>query len=235
MIVLLAGMPRSGSTFAFNVVREVLRVRGSLYQEACEDIAGAVHRSGGTDHVVVKAHHFDTASVELARAGAARIVMTVRRVEDAMASWFEAFDAVPEAVAIQVMRDWLRLFQALHGTAVIVPYATIDRRPWLAVWRIARAICPAVGPAEVIGIARRFSKAAVKRQVDGLALDAPGVTAIGFSHYDATTFFHRRHVAALDSRPAEQRLDAARLARVRAALADEIRAAGLEHDRLRLT
>jgi hypothetical protein len=31
-----------------------------------------------------------------------RILMTVRRVEDAMASWFDAFDAVPEPIALGV-------------------------------------------------------------------------------------------------------------------------------------
>ena len=50
MIVLIAGMPRSGSTFSFNVVREILLARGSVYQESCEDVIGAVGRSGGTDH-----------------------------------------------------------------------------------------------------------------------------------------------------------------------------------------
>ena len=29
-------------------------------------------------------------------------------------------------------------------------YEQIDRRPWVAVWRIARAICPIVYPSEVL-------------------------------------------------------------------------------------
>jgi hypothetical protein len=70
-----------------------------------------------------------------------RIIMTVRRVEDAMASWFDAFDAVPEAVALGFMYHWIGLFQQLRTTALIVPYEQIDRRPLVAVWRIARAIC----------------------------------------------------------------------------------------------
>ncbi len=41
---------------------------------------------------------------------------------------------------------------------------------------------------------------------------------IGFSWYDETTFFHRRHVASLDSRPAEQRLSGEQLMRIRLAL-----------------
>lgn len=226
MIVLLVGMPRSGSTFSFNVVREVLRRRGRVHQEACEDIIGAVHRSNGANDVLIKAHKLDATSMELAEAGAMRIIMTVRRVEDAMASWLEAFDAIPEETAIQIMRDWLQLFRHLRSRALIVSYEEIDRRPWLATWRIARAVCPTIGPVEVLKIARRFSKAAVKRQTDQLAPDASEVTDIGFSYFDSATFFHRRHVASLVSRPAEERLPHERLARIQEALAEDMKATG---------
>lgn len=89
MIVLISGMPRSGSTFSFNMAREVLQARGTLQQ--------------------------------------------------------------------------------------------IDRHPWLAAWRIARFLYPV-----------------------GLSVSDGGVVDIGFSHCDRQTFFHRRHVTALQSRPAEQ-------------------------------
>jgi hypothetical protein len=176
VIVLIAGMPRSGSTFSFNVARQILAARGSVYQETCEDVVGVVGRSGGADHVLVKNHNLDEPSLALARAGAMRIIMTVRRVEDAMASWFDAFDAVPEAVALGVMHHWIGLFQQLRTKALIVPYEQIDRRPWVAVWRIARAICPIVYPTEVLAITRRLSKATVKRQTDMLPIEASGVT-----------------------------------------------------------
>jgi hypothetical protein len=110
---------------------------------------------------------------------------------------------------------------------LIVSYDEIDRRPWFATWRIARAICPVVGPAEVIRIARRFSKAEVKRQVDRLAPGSPEVTDIGFSYFDNATFFHRRHVASLVSRPAEERLAHERLSRIQEGLADDIKVTGL--------
>src|ERR1700728_1375490 len=115
MIVLIAGMPRSGSTFSFNVAREVLRARGSTHQSVDEDVIGPVCRSGGTSHVLVKGHNLDEPSLALARAGAMRIIMTVRRVEDALASWFIAFDAIPEDQSLQMMRNWLKLFAQLRA------------------------------------------------------------------------------------------------------------------------
>jgi hypothetical protein len=220
-------MPRSGSTFSFNVAREILSARGTVYQEACEDVVGVVGRSGGADHVLVKCHNLDEPSLALARAGAMRIIMTVRRVEDAMASWFQAFDAVPEPIALGIMHRWICLLQHLRTKALIIPYEQIDHRPWLAVWRIARAIRPIVYPSEVLAITRRLKKATVKRQTDTLSSQAPDVTDLGFSYCDSQTFFHRRHVSDLKSRPAEQRLSSERLETIRAALGPDIMAAGL--------
>ena len=227
MIVAIAGMPRSGSTFSFNVARKILMARGSVYQEPQNDVVGAVCRSEGADHVLVKSHKLDEPSLALARAGAMRIVMTVRRVEDAMASWLEAFDAVPETVALEIMRDWLTMFRQLRSLALIVPYEQSDRRPWLAAWRIARAICPTAYPPEVLAITRQFNKSAMKRYADSLAPSDPGVFDAGFSYYDTETFFHRRHISSRLSRPAEQRLSSDRLLAIRSALAAEIVAADL--------
>jgi hypothetical protein len=234
MIVLIAGMPRSGSTFSLNVAREVLRARGTTHQLPVEDVIGAVCRSGGTSHVLVKGHNLDEPSLALARAGAMRIIMTVRRVEDALASWFTAFGAIPEDQSLQMMRNWLKLFAQLRAHSLIVPYEQIDRNPSFAAWRIARYLYP-VGPAEAIAIARRYRKAEVKRRTDELCVSAPGIVDAGFSHYDKQTFFHRRHVAALQSRPAEQVLPKEALARIRQTLANDIAAAGLRHPPRRIS
>ena len=59
------------------------------------------------------------------RAGAMPIIVTVRRVEDALASWFTAFDAIPEDQSLQIMRNWLKLFAQLRAHSLIVPYEQI--------------------------------------------------------------------------------------------------------------
>jgi hypothetical protein len=84
--VLIAGMPRSGSTFSFNVVREALQARGTIYREPTDDILGAVDRSEGAQHALAKAHAFDAPSLKLERTGAIRIITTIRRIEDAIPS-----------------------------------------------------------------------------------------------------------------------------------------------------
>ena len=93
VILLVAGMQRSGSTFAFNVARDVLRARGRLYQEAPAeaDIAGAIARAANAEHVLIKAHTANPLAVALTRRGVVRAICTTRRIEDAAASWMEAF------------------------------------------------------------------------------------------------------------------------------------------------
>jgi hypothetical protein len=217
MIVFLTGMPRSGSTFSFNVVREVLRRRGRVYQEPTPDSAAALAHSGEADHVIIKAHFLDPLGLSLIRTGAARAICSVRRIEDAVASWIETFGFAEEE-SIEAMRAWLVLYQHIRSQALTVPYDLIDRRPWRAAWLIGRHISATVGPVESWKIACRFNKERVKRSVDALDRTGQGVRDIGFSWYDETTFFHRRHVSSLASRPAEQRLSGEQLARIRLAL-----------------
>jgi hypothetical protein len=226
MIVLIAGMPRSGSTFSFNVARDVLRIRGTLYQEPCEDVLGAVQRSRGAQHVLVKAHALDESSLVLAKAGAFKVIITVRRIEDAVASWLETFDALPEVILIAIMHQWLRMFLELWSVALVVPYDELDRKPLLAVRRIARHICPAVGWRETFRIGRHWAKARVKQQAD-LIVPGTGVQDLGWSYYDKETFLHRRHVSDVTSREAEEQVAPERLARIRTTLMRDLAAAGL--------
>ena len=226
MIVLVAGMPRSGSTFSFNIARELLLARGRVYQEATHDVAGVLQRSGGADHLLLKAHAADPATMALARLGALRTVITVRSIEDSVASWIDTF-GWSDAEAVDHLQAWIQLYIGLRGVALVVPYEQVDRRPVWAAWRIARFLYPRVSPFEVLRIARKFSRARVKAHADALIVDGQGVTDIGFSYYDEKTFFHRRHVSGLRSRPAHERVPQARLDHVTTTLKADIAAAGL--------
>ena len=226
MIVLIAGMPRSGSTFSFNVVREILRARGTLHQEACEDVVGAVARAGNVRHVLVKAHSLDQPSMDLAKAGAFKVVITVRRLEDAIASWLNAFDTLPEQTATAVLHRWLNMYQELRDRALVVPYEEINQTPRLAVRRIARSVCTEVGAIELLRITHRWDKARVKHRSDRI-IRGSGVQDLGWSYYDTETFLHRHHISKHTSRTADERAGSERLARIRAALGENVAAVGL--------
>jgi hypothetical protein len=225
LIVLIAGMWRSGSTFTFNVARDVLMRRGTVHQESTTNFDTAMKRAGHADHVLVKSHGLvDPAA--LAGRAELRVICSTRRVEDAYASWVEAF-CWEEDRTIAIMREWLDFYEAMRGSALTLRYRQIDRMPWLSALRIGRFIAPDVTPWEAWSIARRHAKTKVKRQVDDMRPDDPGTVDVGFSYYDNATFFHRRHVSTVRSRPAETRLDAETLTRVRAALGKQAESLGI--------
>jgi len=79
MIVFVAGMPRSGSTFSFNVAREILSLRGTVYHEYSHTLTEVVARSAGADHILWKDHSTDEASMRLIELGAASVICTFRK------------------------------------------------------------------------------------------------------------------------------------------------------------
>lgn len=225
MIVIIGGMQRSGSTFSFNVAREVLARRGTLHQETGNDILEAVDASGGAENILLKSHRLNNASVRLVELGAVTSICTIRKPEDAIASWMEVF-GFDLADSIDEMKAWLRMFDRIRANSLVVDYDVIDRRHRTAAWRIARHLAPSASPFEVFRIARRHSKAAVKAMADRLETAGGDIVDIGFSHYDKATFYHRRHVSSLVSRGAAERLPIDTVKRIRAALGDRLDAEG---------
>jgi hypothetical protein len=226
MIVFIAGMPRSGSTFAFNIARDVLRARGHLWQKDSPNVLAELARAGNADHVLLKAHEMDDSGSYLARYGAMRLICTVRRPEDAVASWMELL-GVSEEESIDVMRKWLQLYCRIKPFALTVNYQLIDEHPLKAARRISRFLYPNAGIVEILQSAKRHAKARVKKSTDALPREGGHIEDLGLTWYDVDTFFHRKHVSSLRSRPAEERMPAEQVARIRAALAEDIAASGL--------
>ncbi|MCW8306057.1 hypothetical protein AruPA_03320 [Acidiphilium sp. PA] len=218
MIVFLAGMQRSGSTFAFNIAREVLAKRGTLHQQAAFDIPAELAAAGPCDHLLLKSHDMDELGINLARTGAIRVICTIRRPEDAVASFMETF-GFPEAESIILIKAWLALYEKIRNVALTIDYEFLDRHPIRAARTIGRFLAPDVGWLEARAIARRHAKQTVKAMADRLDRSDPGVQDLGYSYYDQTTFFHRKHVSSLSSTAAEQRLSPAQAARIRQAFA----------------
>lgn len=225
MIVFLAGMPRSGSTFSFNVVRGLLEHRAAVRQEATTDILSLVERAVAVDHVLLKAHTANAVMLRLVELGAIKVVCTVRRPEDAIASLIDTFQVSLDELISQ-MRDWITMFYQLRRHALVIPYAELDRQPWRAAWRIGKKICPDAGMGEIIRVAQANSKENVKAACDHLARNGEGVRDIGFSYYNTKTFYHRRHVSTINSQAAAIRIGQDAVATIRKELRNYLDAEG---------
>ena len=193
MIVFIAGMPRSGSTFSFNIARRLLEDRGSVYQEPTGDLLGAFERLGGAAHLLLKGHSADKVTLQLAQLGAMKVVY---------------------------MEDWLRMFSAIRSWSLIVPFEEIERDPKSAAWKIARHLCDDADQLAVERIAIDFTKEKVRDLSEAVRARKGDIEDLGFSFYDKTTFFHRGHVSSLDTLEASERIGREQVLAINQALAE---------------
>jgi len=193
VIVFVGGMPRSGSTFSFNVLRRLLEQSGSVHQVPTESIGQGLEQVGDAAHLVLKGHGADPVTLALIKLSAIKAVCTVRKPEDAIASWMATFGFTLEE-SLSTMQAWLQMFSVIRNHALVLPFQLVEEEPATAAWEIACHICDEPDRAAVTRIAGDFSKARVKELSKDVEAGKGDIEDLGFSAYDKKTFFHRRHV-----------------------------------------
>ena len=191
MIVLVNGMVRSGSTWSYNVVLELLRrahpdeiVYGGFSETPVEFLTRAPKSAR---HVAIKCHRLDRAARTLAQSGAARVVFTMRDPWDATASGMRAFGvSFAEALGNVALGLEAMRFHRETGTAVIVPYVEMSRRPEAAILRIARYLLGRGVPAGLV--AEVAAETSFERMREKAA-------AIVGKRQDRATLLYRNHVS----------------------------------------
>src|SRR5712692_4658092 len=141
MLVLCNGMPRSASTWSFNVTKAVLEFcfPGEEAQGVYTDAPVKFLRSASLEarHVVIKCHNLTPLGRTLARIRAAKVVFTTRDLPDAVVSCMTTFDFdFEKAVELLMPALPLHSFHRETGNAVILHYEEIVTRPRQAIWRI---------------------------------------------------------------------------------------------------
>lgn len=205
MIVIIAGMQRSGSTFSYNVARELLEKRGGVSAFPTNSLEDALSAPVNTMHTIIKTHAPDDLINSLLKKDGLPCLCTVRKPEDAIASWIHVFGfTLQESVA--TYRHWLIWHQSMSKHMLNLRYEEIDRFPFLAIQKITRYLVRDWGIAENMGIWWRNRKSAVYVKTEQIQKEDEVMVDIGFSYYDSRTFFHRKHVSSLISRPATELL-----------------------------
>jgi len=211
MIVFVAGMPRSGSTFCFNVAREVLAKDGTVYAEPTLDIGAARQNAGNAAHVIIKGHS-DTEALRMAiTKGEIRTICSIRSPYAGIASWMDTFGYTLDE-SISAFKGWLEVYQEIAPYCLTIGYDTIEKRPMEAAASIGGYLLPGE---DARALAEKYSKSAVAALADKIDKDASTTRDLGFSYYDTTTFFHRRHVSSLEERVPESTLTSADMAKIR--------------------
>jgi len=177
MIVLLTGMFRSGSTWAFNVAKALLshesRAIVGMYSNEIGTELGWLDEN--VEHFLVKTHMPDRVGHMLIRHRMARTVCTYRDPLDCIVSSMEVFGSRFEDT-VALARGALALLdlQTKSGGVLFIPHDAIADRPDATVGTIAGYLGCRPGPAEIGRIAGLFSKPNVARFADNLSRDGTG-------------------------------------------------------------
>jgi hypothetical protein len=200
MLVICNGMPRSASTWAFNVAVGLLQrsePSSELHGRYDESVARFLESAPpSATHLVVKCHDLDARARALARAGEAQTIYTWRDPADAAVSYMRMFGYDFE-LACAAIESSLKLyrFHRLRGTALILSYAEIVDMPADAVARISGYLGLGHSPEIVRAVVEETSLDRVKEQVQRLdTADETELIRVGEVVYDPKTLLHRGHV-----------------------------------------
>lgn len=207
MLVLCNGMPRSASTWSYNVAISLLR---HTEQEVCGGYDENLHRflcglPAACVHAVLKCHSLDDAGLRLAQLQAAKVIYTWRDLADATASFMTMFDFAFEEI-ISIMSSSLDLFlQHRSNGALILSYETITQQPTESVAAVASYLDVAPGQELVAEIAEANSFGRMREKVKELGkLDhaerlvrherTSYIDAARSDLYDPETLLHLDHI-----------------------------------------
>ncbi len=217
MLVFCNGMPRSASTWSFNVTKAVLRncFPGQPIHAGRSEAPVQFIRAAGSQarHIVMKCHSLTPAGRTLARSGAAKVVMTERDLPDAVVSAMTKFAPdFEEAVRIIAPSLELRLFHRSTGNAVIVHYADVIAKPEECVRRIAEYLVGGPVVRDVIeSIAAQTSFERMRQKVEEIDLMPDSALEQSF---EPETLLHRNHLGDGCSGKGRSRLSASQLKRL---------------------
>jgi hypothetical protein len=171
MLVLCNGMPRSASTWSYNVAISLLR---HTAQEVYGGYDENLHRflcglPASCVHAVLKCHSLDAAGLRLAQLQAAKVVYTWRDLADATASFMTMFDVDFEDT-ISVMSSSLDLFlRHRRNGALILSYEAITQQPTESVAAVASYLNVAARQELVAEIAEANSFGRMREKVKVLS------------------------------------------------------------------
>jgi hypothetical protein len=204
MVVLCDGMPRSGSTWSFNVASKLIRLCDparrtfGFYSDSPTVLRSAVRPR--SSHLVIKAHYLDPSAYELCCSGDIKAIYTWRHPYDAIVSCVRIFGLSVDHW-IDALRNTLRMwsFHEATGSACIVPYDAIIRDRSAAIYRIASWLGLQPAPDQANQLAQEVSSGqmrAFSQQVNTLG-PSRLVRKDGYV-YDRQTLLHQNHI--LDGR-----------------------------------
>ena len=212
MFVIALGTQGSGSTWCFNVIRDLLAKDrpDSVSLFAAEAVTLLRNVPPGTRNVVVKAHHLDAEMLTLAVLFQAKIVITTRDPRDSLVSLRERFgfglhdsirDLTRSAATLFMLETQLTSADAYNMTLrLIYEERFMDRSSTIA--EIASFLNISIDPENLEEIFERLTVDKIERKIDRLK----SIGKMDDLGYDDESHLHPFHVGDGESGKWEQRL-----------------------------
>lgn len=216
MIIFCLGVKSSGSTWVFNVIREIASYSsGNSISFFCEDADHFVRSFEPVDGItVVKCHYMDSKIIDLAKILRAKIVITERDPRDCAVSLSERFSLDTVAAVKDISRSFSSIYSIDDGIDLLkLRYEEDISFDVATVNNIAEFIGQSLGGDVAEQIATRMSRDAVALIAESLPSDgeAAGV-------FEPDTHWHRNHVGDGKVGKWQERLTSADLEIIEAAL-----------------
>ncbi|MDD1623180.1 MAG: sulfotransferase [Methylococcaceae bacterium] len=213
MIVTVGGMYRSGSTFSFNIVREILCDLGSVVTVSDNILANALSASEDSEHLIIKSHAPDELITSLINKRAILCICTYRKPEDSIASYVRVFGGTLES-ATSMVESWLEWHSKTHDRVLNIPYEQIENDPLGTIYQIQRYLTGAKDTAQAVILKEKYQKETLKDQLD-LLQKSDSTTDLGFTYYDNETYFHRKHISSIKSTTALEEFSQSQISKIR--------------------
>ena len=189
MVVVVAGMPRSGSTWSFNVARVALSSKGSaLRLMAADSLPEDVGMFIGhhARHLILKSHFPDAPVLNLLKTVAAKGIATLRDSAEASRSWEKAFPG-----GNCMISEWREWHAVQRKWFLEIPFSEIGS--WGGIFKIQKHLTGKVSLWDAMQTYLLHSKWMVRQQTRRLRAGGD-VVDIGFTYYHKDTFYHRNHI-----------------------------------------
>lgn len=185
-------MPRSGSTFSFNIAREILSQRIPTTCKVTEDIYDAITGSN-TRCLIIKNHNLNEFGINLLKIDAMKGICTIRDPYEAIESTMDIFGFDIDQ-SIHSFQLWVDSFNQFHEMSLIISFKNIEQSPTRTVWRISKYLGFTPSPLELYKLVKKYNKKSIMKISHEIDPRDKHVTDVGFSYYNNENLFHRRHV-----------------------------------------
>lgn len=201
MIIFCSGMPRSASTWSYNVCYRLLLEQSQeslIHASFSDDFRGCVDRLDGSQRdLLLKCHRLDPLARSLILLKGGFSVYTYRNPFDAIVSSMRMFDQSFETAYTFVASslDLFRFHKEAGLQCCLIPYTQVVNAPLMAVTAIQELLGIQISAALLEQISSETGLENMRRISDGVESEAMHSvkTPEGLS-YDRRTLLHRNHI-----------------------------------------